>query len=83
MDIDFGGDDFFNSFQPAAAVEPDQPLFGGFGGSQNNVVQKKTTTSNKLKEIDSDPFKLGSSAAGSSSLSSNPLAGSENALSDQ
>lgn len=38
LDIDFGGDDFFNSFQPTVAQEPEQTLFG---------VQKKTTT-NKL-----------------------------------
>jgi len=32
LDIDFGGDDFFNSFQPAAAQEAEQPLFGSLGG---------------------------------------------------
>lgn len=82
LDIDFGGDDFFNSFQPAAAQEPDQPLFGAFGSQSNsNAVPKK---SNKLQEIDSDPFKLGPSAAGSSSLSSNPLGGvdTSNSMSD-
>ena len=83
LDIDFGGDDFFNSFQPAAAQEAEQPLFGVLGSQ--NAAQKKTTT-NKLKEIDSDPFKLGPSTAGSSSnQSSNPLGGAadDNGLSDQ
>ena len=42
LDIDFGTDDFFNSFQPAAAEE--KPVFSNFGG------EKK---SNKLKEVDS------------------------------
>lgn len=30
LDIDFNGDDFFNSFQPAAAAEP-EPLFASLG----------------------------------------------------
>ena len=27
LDIDFGGDDFFNSFQPVAAAEPEVNFF--------------------------------------------------------
>lgn len=45
LDIDFGGDDFFNSFQPAAAAEP-EPLFGGLG--QPAAAASKPSKSNKL-----------------------------------
>ena len=67
LDIDFGGDDFFNSFQPAAAQDSEPNPFAGFG---NSNTQKKT--SNKLQEIDSDPFKLGSSNNTGSSSSATP-----------
>ena len=43
LDIDFGGDDFFNSFQPVA--QPEENVFANnYGG------EKKP--SNKLKEVD-------------------------------
>jgi len=54
LDIDFGGDDFFNSFQPAA---PEEPAFA-FGG------EKKP--SSKLKEVNSDSFGWGGNLGGSS-----------------
>ena len=75
LDIDFGGDDFFNSFQPAAAQEP-QPLFGQSMGIQ------KPAKSNKLKEIDSDPFKIGSAASASQS-NSMYLGGDSNAMNEK
>lgn len=40
LDIDFGGDDFFNSFQPAAAAEP-EPLFSMMGNSNNTKKTNK------------------------------------------
>ncbi len=82
IDIDFGGDDFFNSFQPAAAQEP-EPLFGGLG--QKSTAQSNNAKSNKLQEIDSDPFKLGGAAAQGSSnnLSSMNFGGADDGLSEQ
>ena len=57
LDIDFGGDDFFNSFQPAQA---DEPVFSNYGG------EKKT--SNKLKEVsETDTFGWGANLGGDSS----------------
>lgn len=53
LDIDFGGDDFFNSFQPAAA-EPEN-MFGSLG-----QPQKK---SNKLQEVESGPIGFGGAAS--------------------
>jgi len=44
LDIDFGGDDFFNSFQPAA--QPEENFFG------NNYGGGEKKPSNKLKEVD-------------------------------
>lgn len=52
LDIDFGGDDFFNSFQPAA---PEEPAFA-FGG------EKKP--SSKLKEVSTDTFGWGGNLGG-------------------
>ena len=57
IDIDFGSDDFFNSFQPVAAVDEKANPFGKVQTSMTGGEQK----TNKLKELDSDPFGFGQS----------------------
>ena len=44
LDIDFGGDDFFNSFQPAAPKEPEQSLFSVQKKAPQNAINTDVFT---------------------------------------
>ena len=61
IDVDFGSDDFFNSFQPVETLQDTSNPFEvkkSMGGGEKK--------SNKLKELDSDPFGLSSGGAAAS-----------------
>ena len=59
LDIDFNSDDFFNSFQPVPAADDNANPFG----NKPTTIPSKDNKSNKLKELNADPFGLGSGSA--------------------
>ena len=70
IDIDFGSDDFFNSFQP---VQELQETSNPFKLTKTSMGSSSTTESkqSKLKGLDSDPFGLGGSSGTGGAMSIN------------
>ena len=72
INIDFGSDDFFNSFQPVQELEDTSNPFKmtktSMGSSSTATTDSKQ---NKLKGLDSDPFGLGSTSGTGGAMSIN------------
>ena len=74
MDIDFGGDDFFNSFQPATAAK-EEPIM--------SIVPKKNGSSNRLQEVSGEPARLGQPVSSMTSSIMNFSTPQETSMSDK